>query len=485
MKIIITESQYKKIFLSNKYNDTLLFEGILDRITQNIINAFSHTSNSTKALIINAFNKSTIDEVIDEIKTLEKITGKQALALMKLGDNTIINHLLPSAIKGDKELYNTLKAIEVLIDKKSSGIATAVDESKIDNLKDLLLVKGIDEDFIDDALIEYRTINHNLSVTAKKLETNLLKKPTEKWSEEDWLLLRDLRSKNVISEVTFNSLINKVVPGFSELWELLKKYKKLESKESFSKFLKSHSNYLDTKGKLAYKGLQSFDWFAEPLRLMNEGELKKSLWKFLCRNLVIFGIPFGAGLLKFVSVGGIDSGSLLSSFTNWFHSKKKEYFGENKEDVLDFLKDEGSSIFLPNSTTPIQIYGADKEKNDYLSNIDINSFNYNSKTNYITLSENGVTLNGIKYTTFKWSPDNKTLTAVASPTTPKIPTEVEFEKWYKTQPEFTTMDAEDKKSIKFRINEDKSYVVYVPADDKFDETIVGTYVWDGKTYIKK
>jgi hypothetical protein len=485
MKIIITESQYKKIFLSNKYNDSLLNEGVISGIIDDIIVALNRgISSQTERLILSTFNKNTIQDVVDEISRLEKLTGNQALALMKLGDNAITRHLLPLAIKGDDQLFKTLKSLDGLNDQISSGTASIIEQGKIDEFKDLLLVKGINEEFIDDALIEYRTINNSLTITGKNLENKLINKPIEKWSDEEQKLWADLRNKKVITEATYNKIVNKIIPGWSELWSLMVKWKNLGSPGNFSTYLKENSKYLTIWGKLATRGMKSFDWLAEPVRLMSAGEFKKAPWLILGRSLIVFGIPLTPSILTFFGITGNVLAGYVNNMIKYLNTHRA---GDGKDDILDFLKDDGSKILLPDGKTFIEIYGTDIEKNDYLPNIDINSFTYNSKTKMVTLSEKGITLNGIKYTTFKWSPDNENLTAVVptTTTTPKIPTEVEFEKWYKTQPEFTAMDAEDKKSIKFRINEDKTYVVYVPKDENFKETIIGTYVWDGKTYIKK
>lgn len=70
---------------------------------------------------------------------------------------------------------------------------------------------------------------------------------------------------------------------------------------------------------------------------------------------------------------------------------------------------------------------------------------------------------------------------IESNTTPTIE---EFGLWFKNQPEFKTLDKIDQEIISFRMK-DKSYEAYLPEEKgKYEESIEGTYNWDGKNYVK-
>ena len=417
-KIIITESQYKKIFLSEKYTNILLEQvGILDDVIDLIEKELMASSRASDDLLLKLGKTSRgyddVADAINTIKNFKKIDKVYAKLFLDLGVREISEVIFKNVLKTDDELYNLMGMYKKYSDQVSSGVSGS--QSKLDGVKNALNSKGVNDENIESALDVYKSATAALKEESRVLTQKLMSTPPNKWSGEDLLKLEDWGKRQMISPQEYAKVMSKQVNGFDELWELIVDWKKNykdgvnnKSGITFSKYLENQKVYLGKWGSRNKFPVKSWDWFAEPVRNLSSGQIWKGIKQLVGRNIILFGIPAVGGILVLLGTVGWNVGKLSKELANMIGYKLNV-----KDDILEYLKDDSSKVVLPDESTEVSIYADDKSKNDYLKNIDGYSIDYNKDTKFLTFkNENGITLKGIKYTTFMWSPDNENLTAV-------------------------------------------------------------------------
>lgn len=449
MKIIINERQYKEIFLSGKY-DSLITEDIIpSKIKSGIVSLLSGISDEIGERlddvkkVFKLSPNSTWDDLATAIQSLKTLNKGQIKSLLGVTDFGISNTIKQQLAK-DEGLLIQIAAYKKALENKD---ITQINKSKT-VLKSILPEDMLDE-FVENVQSEA------VSFTTKLMKQQKIVKEIEKLDLEkrqSWILnnQKEFNAAQFTEKDIINYFKNIITPDFSEFRTLLQDWNKSGRMKPFEMFAQD-------KGYTLPKNLTTF------LKKYGARSTNK-LFELLSKLLSTAGAnPMWLTLVIIAFSTGIYN--VFTYIKGWISDETYDI----EKEVSNFLSQDkvivnGVNIAAINDniiTTMVT------KVNDKLVKVDPP----------LRVIPDGPVYDMFIYDKGILKPYIKKENSVS----PKLE---DFGAWYKTQKEYSDLSNDDKKIISFRMK-DKSYEAYLPEDKTNQESIEGTYDWDGKTYVKK
>lgn len=490
-RIIITESQYKELISNDNYT-ILINEGITPINLLDDLISFLTTPTRRRVVLTpelkNAFGlgvRGNLDNLSLKLKGIKDAGDLlSGIQIKNLYSNFYNN-------KGIRDSFNSF----FLNNKDITGLLRAYRKAKLENNTRLLnststeLSKFIPDTYVDDLVTKLQSEDYYK--LTKNLDFNQLKSTIKSKIKKDGVL-----DKKTLDDFLETSEVKNLKLDVKEMEELTNLIN-LKSPETFEFFnlVKTHNpktdgpfyEYLMENGYITKENYATLLKIYGSKSLVGLENLFKGIGKFYSTKPITRGI---ATLLAFGLVTAVWRwNDILNILTKLGWYKVSGFVEQNESYIIKSVKE-----FLNSESPMINNVLIKNLPNNQVEGQEIKVIN--PVSGLISLDP-GIYLkkDGDLETEFIWYDEGKKLTVkksvnkkeTSTTTTPKIPTVVEFEKWYKTQPEFTDLDPKLINLIDIRPNVNNDFEVWFKEDtvENLPEELYLTYTFKDNKFIKK